>query len=123
MTEAKNQHHAVNIRYIPPEEGGFSAEYTASAWYVSPGTEKHRIRLRLSGRLSESVKLVKWHPSQDLEEHDDGSVILTAEVPHLDDVARWVLAGAPNAEVIEPPALKYIVRNLAMTFIDEEQRS
>lgn len=106
-------------RYIPPTEGGFSAEYTASAWYVSPGTERHRIRLRLKGGLAGSALLVKWHPSQKTEEQEDGSVILTAEVPHLDDVARWVLAGAPNAKVIEPPALKCIVRNMAMKIIDE----
>ncbi|MBQ7221553.1 MAG: WYL domain-containing protein [Synergistaceae bacterium] len=46
-------------------------------------------------------------------------MILTAEVPHLEELARWILAGAPNAEVLEPPALKYIVRDLALSVIDE----
>ena len=108
-----------NDEYVPPEEGGFREGYSASAWYVSPGTEKHKVVLRLRGSLGESALSVKWHPSQEAVLQDDGSVILTAEVPHLEEFARWILAGAPNAEVLEPPALKYIVRDLAMRFIDE----
>ena len=108
-----------DAEYVMPEEGGFTEEYTASAWYVSPGTERHRVRLRLTGRLAESMSAVKWHPTQTTEWQPDGSVILTAEVPHLEELARWILAGAPNAEVLEPPALKYIVRDLALSVIDE----
>ena len=62
---------------------------------------------------------MKLHPSQRTERQDDGTLILSAEVPYLEDVARWVLAGAPNAKVLEPPTLKYIVRDLAMSVIDE----
>ena len=63
---------------------------------------------------------MKWHPSQQTMLQPDGSVVLTAEVPHLEDVARWVLAGAPNAKVIAPPQLRHIVRDLALSVIDEE---
>lgn len=109
-----------NDEYVPPEDGGFNEGYTASAWYVSPGTEKHKVVLRLEGSLGESALSVKWHPSQQTELQDDGSVLLTAEVPHLDEIARWVLAGAPNAKVIAPARLKYLVRDLAFSLIDEE---
>ena len=77
--------------YVSPEAGGFSEEYAASAWYVAPGTEKHCVKLKLTGNLAESVSSVKQHPSQRTEHQDDGSVILTAEVPYLEDIARWVL--------------------------------
>ena len=109
-----------NDEYVPPEEGGFSEGYTASAWYVSPGTEKHKVVLRLEGSRGESALSVKWHPSQRTELQEDGSVILTAEVPHLEEFARWVLSGAPNVKVIAPARLKHIVRDLAFSVIDEE---
>ena len=43
----------------------------------------------------------KWHPTQKIEESPEGGVILTAEVPHLPEVARWILSGAPHIHVLE----------------------
>ncbi|MBQ7154313.1 MAG: WYL domain-containing protein [Synergistaceae bacterium] len=106
-------------KYVLPEEGGFSEEYASSAWYVSPGTERHSITLKLTGNIAEAVSSVKWHSSQRTEKQPDGSVILTAEVPYLEEAARWVLGGAPNVKVIAPQKLKYIVRDMAMSVIDE----
>ena len=64
------------------------------------------------------MREIKWHPTQQIEELPDGNVILTAEVPYLDEVARWVLAGAPNAKVIEPKELKDMVKEFAMKALE-----
>ena len=41
--------------YVAPDAGGFSGDYSLTAWHVSPGKEKHRVRILLHGRL-ETVK-------------------------------------------------------------------
>ncbi len=105
--------------YVSPDVAGFSKDYVSTAWHIAPGTEKHFVKIKLSGYLAESMREIKWHPTQKIEELQDGNVILTAEVPYLDEVARWVLAGAPNAKVIEPEELKSIVKEFAMKVIED----
>lgn len=109
---------ALNTQYVQPQDGGFSQDYVSTAWHIAPGYEKHFVKIKLSGYLADSMREIKWHPTQKTEELSDGSLILTAQVPHLDEVARWVLAGAPNAKVIEPEELKSIVREFAMKSIE-----
>ena len=105
--------------YIPPEKGGFSSDYTSTAWHIAPGSERHFVKVQLFGNLANSMREIKWHPTQVNEELADGSLIITAKVPYLDEVARWVLAGAPNAKVIEPEELKNIVRRFALEVINQ----
>lgn len=109
---------ALGTEYVSPKDGGFSDDYVSTAWHIAPGTEKHFVKIKLFGNLADSMREIKWHPTQKIEELSDGSVILTAEVPYLDEVARWVLAGAPNAKVIEPEELKSIVKDFAMKVIE-----
>ena len=113
-----NASFAFDTEYVSPRNGGFSEDYVSTAWHIAPGTEKNFVKIRLFGNLADSMREIKWHPTQKIEELSDGSVILTAEVPYLDEVARWVLAGAPNAKVIEPEELKSIVKEFAMKVIE-----
>ncbi|MBQ3450025.1 MAG: WYL domain-containing protein [Synergistaceae bacterium] len=100
-------------KYMPPGESGFTDEYVLSAWHVIPGYEKNFIRVRITEPLAESFREIKWHPTQKISECDEGGIILTAEVPNLYEVARWVMSGAPHIEVIEPDELKNLVRDFA----------
>ena len=107
-----------NEEYILPEVSGFTSDYISSAWHVIPGFEKIFIKVHITEPLAESFREIKWHPTQKIEELSDRSIIFTAEVPCLDEVARWVLAGAPNVKVLEPEELKSIVREFAMKVIE-----
>lgn len=99
--------------YVTPEESGFTDDYVASAWHINPGLEKHFIKLRISNPLADSLREIQWHPTQKIEDDINGDIILTAEVPYLNEVARWVLAGAPSVHVLEPDELKIMVRGFA----------
>ena len=99
--------------YVKPEDGGFTEDYTLSAWHVIPGDEKISVKVRITEPLAESFREVKWHPSQKVEEYAEGGVILSAEIPNLYEFARWVMSGAPHVIVIEPDELKEIVKNFA----------
>jgi len=51
----------------------------------------------------------RWHPTQVLHEHSDGSVMLQMMVRGLNDLKRWVLGYGKGAIVREPPELKKMV--------------
>lgn len=52
----------------------------------------------------------RWHPTQELEEHPDGSVTLHMMVQGMNDLKRWVLGYGKGAIVREPPELVELVR-------------
>lgn len=53
----------------------------------------------------------RWHPTQELYEHPDGSVTLQMVVRGLNDLKRWVLGYGKGARVQEPPELVLMVRD------------
>lgn len=52
----------------------------------------------------------RWHPSQELQEHPDGSVTLCMTVSGLNDLKRWVLGYGKGARVLGPPELVQLIR-------------
>jgi predicted DNA-binding transcriptional regulator YafY len=97
---------AVNAPFVAPPEEEDLQSYASSAWYASAGKACEPVRIKALPPLSRVVAETVWHPSQQIEELDDGSIILSATVPDLDEVARWILASAPYALPVEPPELK-----------------
>ncbi len=87
--------------------------YAKGAWYAFSGGEPQKVLLKISPPMSRVVAETEWHTSQQIEECPDGSIYLSAQVPHLEEVAKWVLASAPYAEVLEPQELRQRVAELA----------
>ena len=106
-------------KYVLPDESGFTEDYVLSAWHVIPGYEKNFIKVRITEPLAESFREIKWHPTQRISECDEGGIILTAEVPSLYEVARWVMSGAPHIEVREPDELKELVKEFASEILSK----
>lgn len=52
-----------------------------------------------------------WHPTQEIQEHPDGSVTLQMVVRGLNDLKRWVLGYGKGAIVQSPPELVQLLRN------------
>lgn len=52
----------------------------------------------------------RWHPTQELEEHLDGSLTLHMFVRGLNDLKRWVLGYGKGAVVKGPPELVELVK-------------
>ncbi|AFZ36232.1 helix-turn-helix type 11 domain protein [Stanieria cyanosphaera PCC 7437] len=52
----------------------------------------------------------RWHPSQELSEHGDGSLTLQMYVSGLNDIKRWVLGYGKGAVVKNPPELVEMVQ-------------
>jgi predicted DNA-binding transcriptional regulator YafY len=63
------------------------------------------VRLLFDADVAEHVKRKVYHPSQELEEREDGSVELSFEVAGLKDVRAWVRSWGPSVKVLEPERL------------------
>lgn len=55
----------------------------------------------------------RWHPTQELQEHPNGSVTLYMTVRGLNDLKRWVLGYGKGAIVKQPPELVELVKQEA----------
>ncbi len=81
--------------------------------YLDAGFRKVRgtgpaqvVRLRFATASARYVREKRWHPTQQLEEHADGSLMLSLAVTHLVEVRRWVLSFGADCEVLEPTELR-----------------
>jgi predicted DNA-binding transcriptional regulator YafY len=53
----------------------------------------------------------RWHPSQEIQEHVDGSLTLQMYVRGLNDIKRWVLGYGKGAIAHSPPELVQMLQN------------
>ena len=107
-----------DVPFINPPEAYSQERFTASAWYVSLGELEHDIRLRIVEPMATIVSETVWHPTQKTVRLDKDTLELTARVPDLNEVARWVLSSAPYISVEEPAELRVMVRDLAKQMME-----
>ncbi|WP_017324508.1 YafY family protein [Synechococcus sp. PCC 7336] len=68
------------------------------------------VRIWFDAATAPFIRERRWHPSQALEEHSDGSLTLQMEVGGMNDLKRWVLGYGRGARVLQPPELVEMVR-------------
>jgi predicted DNA-binding transcriptional regulator YafY len=56
------------------------------------------------------VRERRWHPTQEIHEHEDGSLTLHLVVRGMNDLKRWVLGYGKGAIVQAPPELVQLVK-------------
>ena len=88
-------------------------EYLLRGFGMYTEGESEAVRIEFSGPAARTIREKEWHPTQRLEERPGGKVVLKMQVQGLSEVARWVLYHAPEARVLEPPALRKLVAALA----------
>jgi len=95
----------------PPAD--FSLDgYMAGAWGVERGEERE-VAIHFRPPVARLIKEVKWHPSQQLEELKDGSVVMTVHTGSHHEIARWVVGFGSNASVLQPEELRMKVLEIA----------
>ena len=99
-----------NDRFHYPED--FSLEdYLAPTWELMHG-ETARIRVRFAPRLAPIIREQQRHPTQQLEQQPDGSIVLTVEA-NPEELSWWVLGFGAEAEVLEPAELRQRMKEVA----------
>jgi len=64
-----------------------------------------RVEIAFEPRMAKYVKGRAWHPSQEIREQDDGSLVLTLTVSNDWALRSWILGFGPLARVLAPPEL------------------
>ncbi|MBM3301061.1 MAG: transcriptional regulator [Deltaproteobacteria bacterium] len=80
-------------------------EYLQSAFRVMRGAPE-RVQVWFSSGSAHVVRERVWHPTQEIREQDDGSLVITLEVPINYEVVSWILGFGSSAEVLHPDSLK-----------------
>ena len=108
---------------------GFSVDkYFGAAWSMirEPGRPVPVV-VKFGPRVARNASEVTWHPSQRCEVLDDGSMLFTAHVAGVHEIAWWILGYGDQAEVLEPESLKDLIRkhidNMRRYYFDKPQRS
>jgi predicted DNA-binding transcriptional regulator YafY len=69
-----------------------------------------RVRLRFAPRVAAEIRERRWHASQQLDELEDGSVLLAMDIAAPEELERWLLGFGPDVEILEPSQLAELVR-------------
>jgi predicted DNA-binding transcriptional regulator YafY len=78
-------------------EAGFQAEH---------GGDVADVIIRFAPRAARYVREKHWHTSQQIQEQDDGGLVLKFQTSGLGEVKRWVLQYGADAEVLAPQILR-----------------
>ncbi len=88
---------------IPP---GFSPDkYFEDTFQFYKGEEIGSVEIWFSSRQARWIKERKWHPTQRITEHPDGSLTLAFQTSGFSQVKRWVLSFGREARMLAPPKL------------------
>ncbi|MFW6324954.1 MAG: helix-turn-helix transcriptional regulator [Desulfovibrionales bacterium] len=68
-------------------------------------------RIRFSAYQAKYIRERRYAPTQKIIENKDGSIILDIETSGWNEIIRWVVRYGPEAEVLEPEALRDQVRD------------
>lgn len=85
----------------------------SSAWGIIWG-EGRTVKLRFAPNVAWRVRESRWHPSQSLDDLDDGGCILTVTVASLMEIGRWVRSWGDRVEVLAPADLRAELRKEAV---------
>lgn len=88
------------------------ASLLSSSWGIIWG-EETEIKLKFAAGVSRRVKESVWHPSQKVEDLEDGSCLVTLRVGSILEVTPWIRSWGPDVEVLEPEGLRNTFRKYA----------
>lgn len=98
---------------------GFDAEeYLRHTWGIIKG-EIVPVKVIFSRSVARYIRDRLWHSSQKFRELSDGRVEVSVRVSDTLEVRRWILGYGPDAEVIEPAALREVLRQQAHRLAQE----
>jgi predicted DNA-binding transcriptional regulator YafY len=107
--------------YVIPPDFNASA-YLSSSWGIEVGGEVKTIRLKFVPELARIMEETIWHPSQVVQKHHDGSVILTLRVTETSELLSWILGWGDRVEVLEPKELRREVIASARAMLNTYKR-
>ena len=91
--------------YTLPDE--FDPEaHMAGSWGIMSGMQVREVALRFAPAARAYIRERQWHPSQQVEETDDGGCILRVWVSEPLEMQPWIRSWGAQVEVLAPEALR-----------------
>ena len=107
--------------YSVPENWS-ARDYLRSSWGVVHD-EEVEVQVRFSKAVAARVRESIWHPSQELVEQPDGTILFRVRVAGTLEITPWLLSWGAEAEVLSPPQLRAhfaeIGRRLAQAYASD----
>ncbi len=99
------------LSYTIPED--FSVQkHLEKSWDIMLGPETHVVIL-FAPRIAPLIREVNWHPTQQIEELDNGVIRFEVTVAGWLEIGWWILSWGDEATVVKPKALqKWIVQTV-----------
>jgi proteasome accessory factor B len=94
--------------FEPPADSAPAAEML-KAWDVIADEEPVDVVIRFSAEVAKRVAETRWHPSQELDWSEDGTLTWRAKVAGMREIRIWILGWGADAEVLEPAELRQTV--------------
>ncbi len=73
--------------------------------------EPVEVLIRFSADIAGYIEEKVWHESQEIEQQDDGSILLRIRVAGTDEIKFWALTWGAKAKVLAPQSLRDEMRN------------
>jgi predicted DNA-binding transcriptional regulator YafY len=83
-----------------------AAAYLSDAWGIMSGGEPVDIELRFSTRVATYIRERIWHPSQELDEQPNGSLVFRVHVSDMREMRPWIRSWGAEVEVLAPESLR-----------------
>ncbi|MHC4285482.1 MAG: helix-turn-helix transcriptional regulator [Planctomycetota bacterium] len=81
-------------------------DYFGRAWSMIPEGRIYNVKLRFLPKVADSVVEVKWHSTQEVTRHSDGSATVEFRVDGLNEITWWILGYGDQVQVMAPKALR-----------------
>ena len=92
-------------------------EYFGRAWSMIPEGRIYNIKLKFTPKVACNVTEVKWHSTQQVTYHDDGSATIEFRVDGLGEISWWILGYGDQVRIVAPRALRKRVVDMAKNMI------
>ena len=89
------------------------AKLLESSFGVHSAEGEFEVVLRFTAAVADYVREKRWHPSQELREHKDGSLELRLKLSSLVEIERWILGWGGGVVVMQPAELGERIRAAA----------
>ncbi len=83
--------------------------YLETSWGIMHGEEQVEVVLQFSPAVASRVKESVWHPSQEIDDLQDGGCLFTVYVSEPKEMQPWIRSWGAEVEVIAPPFLRQVI--------------
>lgn len=81
-------------------------DYMGAAFNAERRNEPVDVLIRFDAQSSRYIREKQWHPSQKIEDLEDGGTLFRIQTTGLGELKRWVLQYGSSAEILEPTSLR-----------------